>query len=234
MDLLDYNLERLKQDGKWSLDSVTAAMNASATQDVRAIRTVPLLSRLLRNSAAPGPRAQQMLNMLVAWRNRGGSRLDKDLNGKIDDPGAAIMDVAWPKIADAFMRPVIGPQLDELDSLFSRFDQPPGGQYDGWYQYFDRDIRRLLGMPVASPLANRYCGGASSRSAARRFGMRSTLREAAGRRPGPEPAHVARGRHRGADQLRARDPVHHDALHKPAERDPAGDLVQRPPLIRRS
>ena len=43
----------------------------------------------------------------------------------------------------------LGPQLDELDSLFSRFNQPPGGQYSGWYQYFDRDIRQLLGMPVA-------------------------------------------------------------------------------------
>jgi alkylation response protein AidB-like acyl-CoA dehydrogenase len=30
----------------------------------------------------------------------------------IDDPGAAIMDAAWPKIADAFMRPQLGPQLD--------------------------------------------------------------------------------------------------------------------------
>jgi hypothetical protein len=99
-----------------------------------------------------------MLNILGAWRQHGGSRLDRNLDGKIDDPGAAIMDAAWPKIADAFMGPVIGPQLNELDSLFSRFDQPPGGQYDGWYQYFDRDIRRLLGMPVAQPLANQYCG----------------------------------------------------------------------------
>ncbi len=158
VDLLDYNLGRLKQDGKWSLASVTAAMNAAATQDVRAIDTVPLLQRLLRNSTAPSARAQQMLNILGAWRQHGGSRLDRNLDGKIDDPGAAIMDAAWPKIADAFMGPVIGPQLNELDSLFSRFDQPPGGQYDGWYQYFDRDIRRLLGMPVAQPLANQYCG----------------------------------------------------------------------------
>jgi acyl-homoserine lactone acylase PvdQ len=158
VDLLDYNLNRLKQNGKWSLASVTAAMNAAATQDVRAIDTVPLLSALLRNSAAPSPRTAEMLTRLVAWRNHGGSRLDKNLDGKIDDPGAAIMDAAWPRIANAVMGPVLGPQLNELDSLFSRFDQPPGGQYDGWYQYFDRDIRRLLGQPVAQPLANRYCG----------------------------------------------------------------------------
>ena len=66
-------------------------------------------------------------------------------------PGAAIMDAAWPKIADGFMKSQLGPQLDELNSLFSRFDQPPGGQYDGWYQYFDRDIRRLLGSRWRSP-----------------------------------------------------------------------------------
>jgi hypothetical protein len=134
-------------------------MNAAATQDVRAIDTVPLLRRLLEGSAATSPQAAKMLALLIAWRQHGGSRLDRNLDGKIDDPGAAIMDAAWPKIADAFMEPQLGPQLDELNSLFSRFDQPPKGQYDGWYQYFDRDIRHLLGEPVAQPFQNKYCGG---------------------------------------------------------------------------
>jgi len=159
VDLLDYNLERLKRNGRWSLASVTAAMNASATQDVRAIDTVPLLARLLRDAPAPSAQAQQMLSLLNAWRANGGSRLDRDLDGDIDDPGAAIMDRAWLKIADAFMAPVLGPQLEELNSLFSRFNLPPGGQYSGWYQYFDRDIRELLGLRVRQPLENEYCGG---------------------------------------------------------------------------
>jgi hypothetical protein len=146
-------------DGKWTLPEVTSAMNAAATQDVRAIDTVPLLRRLLVRPQAPNQQTAQMVSLLIAWRQHGGSRLDRDLDGKIDDPGAAIMDAAWPKIADAFMRSKLGPQLDELDSLFSRFDQPPGGQYSGWYQYFDRDIRDLLGLPVAKPLNQSYCGG---------------------------------------------------------------------------
>ncbi len=158
VDLLNYNLQRLKRGGKWTLASVTSAMNAAATQDVRAIDTVPLLSRLLQGTTAPSPQAAQMLSLLVAWREHGGSRLDVDLDGKIDDPGAAIMDAAWPRIANRLMRPRLGDQLDELNSLFSRFDQPPKGQYDGWYQYFDRDIRRLLGMPVAKPFNLAYCG----------------------------------------------------------------------------
>jgi hypothetical protein len=69
------------------------------------------------------------------------------------------MDAAWPKIADAFMRPQLGPQLDELDSLFPRWSGPPSGQERGWYQYFDRDIRRLLGKNQKQPFENRYCGG---------------------------------------------------------------------------
>jgi acyl-homoserine lactone acylase PvdQ len=159
VNLLNRNLRRLRSpSGKWTLASVTSAMNAAATQDVRAIDTVPLLARLLKGAPAPNPQAAKMLSILIGWRQRGGSRLDRNLDGKIDDPGAAIMDAAWPKIANAFMRPQLGPQLDELNSLFPRFDQPPGGQYDGWYQYFNRDIRHLLGEPVAQPFHNSYCG----------------------------------------------------------------------------
>jgi acyl-homoserine lactone acylase PvdQ len=159
VDLLDYNLERLKgSDGKWGMAAVTSAMNAAATQDVRAIDTVPLLQRLLVPAGAPNQQTLQMRSLLINWRQKGGSRLDKNLDGKIDHAGAAIMDAAWPRIADAFMMSQLGPQLDELDSLFSRFNQPPGGQYNGWYQYFDRDVRELLGMPVAQPLRQDYCG----------------------------------------------------------------------------
>ena len=74
--------------------AVTSAMNAAATQDIRAIDMVPLLAKLLRHSQAPSPLAQQMLDLMVAWRANGGSRLDRDLDGLIDDPGAAIMDAA--------------------------------------------------------------------------------------------------------------------------------------------
>jgi acyl-homoserine lactone acylase PvdQ len=158
VDLLNRGLNEQKKGGEWSLASITSAMNAAATQDVRAIDTVPLLRKLLKGSNPPSQRAGTMLALLRSWRNNGGNRLDLNNDGNIDDPGAAVMDAAWPRIADAFMGPRLGPQLDELDSLFSRFDAPPGGQYDGWYQYFDRDIRDLLGKNVRKPFHNSYCG----------------------------------------------------------------------------
>jgi acyl-homoserine lactone acylase PvdQ len=159
VDLLNKNLDRLAVHKKQTLATVTSAMNAAATQDVRAIDTVPLLARLLAGSTAPTPRDQQMLDLLVAWNKAGGSRLDRNGDGKIDDPGAAIMDGSWNRIADAFMAPVLGPDLEtELATLVPRFDLPPSGQYSGWYQYFDKDVRSLLGDKVRAPFNVRYCG----------------------------------------------------------------------------
>jgi acyl-homoserine lactone acylase PvdQ len=160
VNLLNDNLKRLEQNGKWSLATVTSAMNAAATQDVRAVETVPLLDKLLAGTTAPNPQAAQMLQLLDDWNAAGGSRLDSDSDGKVDDPGAAIMDAAWPNIANAFMKPQLGAPLEnELSTLFSRFDQPPGGQYSGWYQYFDRDIKKLLKIKQPAPFKNNYCGG---------------------------------------------------------------------------
>ena len=159
VDLLNKNLDRLQQNGKWTMAQVTSAMNAAATQDVRAIDTVPLLAKLLQGTSAPNARDAQMLQLMVDWKNDGGSRLDTDNDGKIDAPGAAVMDGSWTNIANAFMQPRLGVDLsNELNTLFSRFDQPPGGQYSGWYQYFDRDINSLLGKKVPSPFHLSYCG----------------------------------------------------------------------------
>jgi hypothetical protein len=158
VDMLNRNLDRLQEKGKWDLPAVASAMNAAATQDVRAIDTVPLLTQLLDGTTAPNAQAQQMLDLMVQWRKDGGNRLDTDGNGEIDNPGAAIMDGSWDGIADAVMEPRIGPQLEELNSLFSRFDAPAGGQYNGWYQYLDRDIRTLLGLENRAPFSVEYCG----------------------------------------------------------------------------
>ena len=158
-DLLDENLARLQENGKWTMAQVASAMNAGATQDIRAIDTVPLLAELLEGSDAPSARAQQMLDLMVQWNEDGGSRLDLDNDGEIDAPGAAVMDGSWTNMANAFMQPRLGVALsDELNGLFRRFDQPPSGQYSGWYQYFDRDVNALLGNDVPSPFRVSYCG----------------------------------------------------------------------------
>jgi acyl-homoserine lactone acylase PvdQ len=158
VDLLNKNLKRLAVKGKQTLATMTSAMNAAATQDVRAVDTLPLLTRILANAASPSPRATQMVELLKSWANggKGGSRLDVDLDGRMDSPGPAIMDGIWTRLADAAMAPVLGANTAELATIVSRHSL---SQYDGWYQYFDKDWRRLLGDKVTGPLRLRYCGG---------------------------------------------------------------------------
>jgi acyl-homoserine lactone acylase PvdQ len=158
VDLLNQNTAKVRRH---TLATLTGAMNAAATQDVRTMTLVPLLAEFLRGAPAPSPRAMRMLELLEEWRAQGGSRLDRDGDGRIDHPGAAVLDAAWPKLADAAMRPVLGQALaDQLnDTLHRRFDQPPGGMFSGWHMYMSKDLRTLLGRPVRGPLRNRYCGG---------------------------------------------------------------------------
>ena len=156
VDLLNRQLARRKVH---DLASVTSAMNAAATQDLRSARLTQTIRRVLLSGPAPTDRAARMLRLLEAWRKAGSSRLDRDLDGRIDAPGAAIMDVAWPRLADAALGPVLGPQLEQLAQLEGRFAQPPAGQSTGWQSYLDKDLRQLLGDRVVAPLRNRYCGG---------------------------------------------------------------------------
>ncbi|MBA2359996.1 MAG: penicillin acylase family protein [Actinobacteria bacterium] len=144
-----------------TLGTVVGAMNKAATQDLRIARVWSTIADVLRPGAAPSVRAQRMLELLDAWARNGGSRLDKDLDGKIDDPGAAILDAAWPRMADAVLRPVLGPLLPRLAALEPRDDAAnnQGSAYDqGWYSYVFKDLRRLLGMKLKQPFRVQYCG----------------------------------------------------------------------------
>jgi acyl-homoserine lactone acylase PvdQ len=143
--------------------SLVAAMNAAATQDVREMTFEPVLSRVLHGGHAPTSRDARMLALLDAWHAHGGSRLDRtDPSGvgKITDPGAAILDTAWPLLANAWGSSVLGSGLEsQLASFNSTFDLPPSGQYTGWHIYMDKDLRTLLGGHVRGPYNVRYCGG---------------------------------------------------------------------------
>jgi acyl-homoserine lactone acylase PvdQ len=157
VDLLNRNTAKVKRH---TLATLTGAMNAGATQDVRVVELVPTLVEVLRGGPAPSARSARMLELLEDWRAKGGNRLDLNLDGKIDHPGAAVLDTAWARLADAVLTPVVGQALaNQLDgTLHRRFDLPPDGQYGGWHMYMSKDLRTLLGKPVKGKFANRYCG----------------------------------------------------------------------------
>jgi len=155
-------LQRNLRAGKNSVLNVVNTMNKSATQDLRAAIVWPVIDKVLAKTAAPSPRAAAMKGLVDGWVQRGASRIDANLDGKIDDPGAAIIDASWPKLADAVLAPVLGSMTGRLAALMERDDAPnPNGSsfIDGWYGYVDKDLSTVLGETVPAPYANHYCGG---------------------------------------------------------------------------
>jgi acyl-homoserine lactone acylase PvdQ len=144
--------------------SVVAAMNTAASEDFRGSFVLPSIAAVLAGTTPPSPRDAQMLKLLLGWRSHGASRLDLNGDGRIDDPGAAIMDAAWPRIARAVMSPQLGPTLPLLEKL-QPIDDPAndqGSSYDdGWYGYVDKDLRSLMGGSVKGKFAEQYCGHGS-------------------------------------------------------------------------
>jgi acyl-homoserine lactone acylase PvdQ len=147
---------------KNTLADVVSIMNRAAVEDLRVVRVWPEIQAVLATGPAPDALTQQAADIVTAWGANGGTRLDRDLDGKIDNPGAAILDAAWPRITDAVLSPVIGDLTSQLAVMMSRDDPPAdgGSAYShGWFGYVDKDLRSLLGRPVNGPYSRRYCGG---------------------------------------------------------------------------
>src|SRR3954466_952139 len=140
------------------LASVTSAMNKAATQDLRDTGSfLDALTGVLDTGPPPSARAGQMEALLKAWRATGSSRLDRDLDGKMD-AGAApvIMDTIYPKVVDAILTPVLGPQLDQLSTLVGR--NVSGGYTGGRINAADKDLRELTGTQFKTPFKTKFCG----------------------------------------------------------------------------
>jgi acyl-homoserine lactone acylase PvdQ len=145
--------------------SVVGAMNAAATLDLRST-LIPLLAQAMSHGAAPSPRDAELLQLLQSWN---GSRLDANLDGTIDAPGAAIMDAWWPKLALGVLQPTLGPLTTDLQQLagISNDANPEGSSYgSGWYSYVDKTVRMALGTPVKAPYVALRCGDGTAASCA--------------------------------------------------------------------
>ena len=177
---------------KPTLERVVGVMNRAATQDLRAAKVWPQVAAVLAATRPPDGRTAQAAALVTEWQRSGSSRLDRDLDGKIDAAGAAVMDAAWDRLGDAVLRPVLGPLTGQLAAVAAR-DNPPsprGSAFGGgWYGYVDKDLRRLLGRPVRGRYSRPYCGNGRRASCSRAL-WRALKRAADGlaARQGPDPA----------------------------------------------
>ena len=146
-----------------TLADVVSVMNRAATQDLRVVMVWPTVAKMLAGGRAPSHLAQQAVDLVNAWARRGASRLDTTGSGEIINPGAAVIDASWTGIADAVMRPVLGPVLRKLAAINPEDDPPnptEGTYFSGpaWYALVSKDLRTELGQKVSGPFSRRYCG----------------------------------------------------------------------------
>src|SRR3954468_12034632 len=134
-----------------TVPELTSVMNRAATQDLRAVEVWPRIKDMLATGGAPDPLTQQAADLVSSWSAAGGSRLDRDNDGKIDAAGAAVLDAAWRPLASAVLQPALGDLTSDLAKLAIP-DKPPPSQNTGtstfgagWYGYVEKDLRTLMG-----------------------------------------------------------------------------------------
>ena len=234
VDLLNRNLDRLEKNGKWNLATVTSAMNAAATQDVRAIDTVPLLRRLLNGSTAPNAQAQQMLEpdgRLDEARRQPTrpERRRQDRRTRRRDHGRRLAEDRR-RLHEALARIPTRRAEHAVLALRSTAQRPVLRLVS---VLRTGTSSRLLGDRVPQPFNNRYCGKGSL-SACRTAIWNAIAAAGAELTASQGSADPSAWRADAtAEQIHfAPGQPEDDALHQPPERDPAGDLLQRAPLNR--
>jgi acyl-homoserine lactone acylase PvdQ len=149
------SVQRVEMFNQWparpEITDNVGIMNRAATEDVRS-PVWPIVSRALHMGRAPSARDQKVVDLLDQWVGRDAPRLDTDGDGLYDEAGPSIMDAVWRPIANAVMSPVFGSLIEDLDHV-RNLDGLEGESY------VDKDLRTLLGDPVAGRFNLTYCGG---------------------------------------------------------------------------
>ena len=80
---------------KHTLATLVGAMNLAATQDLRVVRVWPLVRAVLARGTSPTLGRDAAAQLVDDVARAGRQRLDVNLDGKIDDRRAAVLDAAW-------------------------------------------------------------------------------------------------------------------------------------------
>jgi len=158
--LLDRRIEAALSLGPVDRAAVVRAMEDAGTVDLRGQAVLPLLLDVL-GPIAPNPTLAAMRARLVAWAATGSHRRDLDHDGAYDDPvGPAIMDAWWGPLVHAMFDQSSGHALAHFGI---GINDPPqghlGSAFDGGvYAHVQKDLRQVLGQPVAGPWSRTYCG----------------------------------------------------------------------------
>ncbi|MDH2427423.1 penicillin acylase family protein [Sphaerisporangium sp. TRM90804] len=183
-DLLDAPVKAaLAGAGKLDRAGTVKIMAEAAVTDLRGKEVLPDLLRVIGSAPVSDPAQASAVARLSAWAASGAKRLETSPGSRAYAHADAIraFDAWWPRLVQAQFRPGLGDplyrslvdamQINESPSGHQRGDLSslPGSageaqahkgssfQY-GWWGYVSKDVRAVLGDPVAGPLPAKYCG----------------------------------------------------------------------------
>jgi acyl-homoserine lactone acylase PvdQ len=163
--MLDKRVEALVASGNADRTDMIDAMEDAATVDLRGQEVLPVILQVMGTTAPGGtdPRAKDMHDRLATWQAADSHRRDFDHDGQYDDPQSpAIMDAWWPRLAHAVFDATSGHALDHLGLTLddpNRRNHIGSSFQDGVYGQMQKDLRKVLGLPVQGPFSRTYCGG---------------------------------------------------------------------------
>lgn len=200
--LLDKGVRAATAGGqKLDRGAVVRVVEAAAHTDLRATENLSRLLQVLNSEPVTDPAQAARVAGLQAWLAAGGRRVETTPGSHVYQHANAIQtfDAWWPFLVSGLFKPGLGDSLyASLVAAMQINESPSGGQQDaagtpgsinetqghkgssfqyGWWGYVSKDIRSVLGQPVANPLAQTYCGGGNL-SACRSM-LLSTLSQAA-------------------------------------------------------
>ncbi|WDZ84227.1 penicillin acylase family protein [Micromonospora cathayae] len=186
-DLLDKPLKAAVAAGqKFDRASLTALVERAGLTDLRGIEVLDELIRVLESQPVGDAALAAEISRLKAWRQAGALRVETTKGSKVYQHAEAIrtFDAWWPLLVRGMFAAPLGPDLYQalVDTL--RINESPSGhqsgdtsslpgsasegQYHkgsafqyGWWGWVDKDLRAVLGDPVAGGLGRTYCGSGS-------------------------------------------------------------------------
>jgi acyl-homoserine lactone acylase PvdQ len=157
--------DRIKADirhgHKMSIAQLVQAMEEPATEDIRAVKLLPVI---LRAVGRPHSKAlRSAVAELRTWQRAGGHRRDMNRDGHDEfTPAIELMDAWWPKLLQAEFRPMLGNRAFGAIKTMNIFGDISFS--DGWYGYTSKDLRRLFGAGrERSRYSQVYCGAVRHR-----------------------------------------------------------------------
>ncbi|MFF4128078.1 penicillin acylase family protein [Microbispora rosea] len=182
-DLLDAPVKAALSSGTLDRAGVVKIMAAAATTDLRGWKVLPKLLRVIDSASVSDPALASAVSKLSAWAAAGARREETAKGSKpyAHADAIRIFDAWWPKLVRAQFRPGLGDGLYQALVNALQINESPSGHQQGdvsslpgsaneaqahkgssfqygWWGYVDKDIRAVLGDPVAAPLPAKYCG----------------------------------------------------------------------------